>query len=213
MQKHTEPLQERFTTEVQPIQNQVDGAAGFDARFNHTLDGAKTGYSEIKVLPYYGTVEWRDFFPQRQAKEFLPKIGIGTLAHIDALRTLYFSVLGRERARTFVVGSSAHITPERLRQLQAMGLRSTTMLGMQFPEYLRTSMEYGMKKGFTFPREELEQLIEDQERTSGGMQAYIRRKVHGVLAGALGLRDTLLAPPRRQPPNPSSQQMNLLGKN
>ena len=199
MHKPTEPLQARFATEIQPINNQIDGAAGFDARFSHTLDGAKTGYSEMKVLPYYGTVEWRDFFPQRQAREFLPKIGIGTLAHIDALRTLYFSVLGREKARAFTVGSSSSITPERLRQLAKMGLRSTTMMGMSFPEYLRKSMEYGMKKGFTFPKEELEQLIEDQERTIGGVQAYIRRKVHGVLAGALEVHDALLARPRDVP--------------
>ncbi|MBS3051512.1 MAG: hypothetical protein J4400_05175 [Candidatus Aenigmarchaeota archaeon] len=111
------------------------------AFFNFFIAGRNTGYATLIADHEARYVQWIHFFPHSR-KEGLERRGIGTLAHVAAIRAL----VERERPEPGFEVMHTSPTRNRLQHMSAMGLRTSEPLR----DYMGKSISYANHRGFRF---------------------------------------------------------------
>jgi hypothetical protein len=138
----SEALRESFRTvrSPEPVVRK-NGVPYFHVDFNHYLISKLSGVSSLRVDPFAKTIKWSEFYPLINVTGGR-KIGLGTLAQVDALTILQNSGIADDK---FII---YHTTPSDHRKIHLRRLGISPFQAVPFREYLERSRNYCLQKGF-----------------------------------------------------------------
>ncbi len=135
--------------------------------FYYTMHNRFIAHASLTVDAKERSIVWDTFCPV--GMDGVPtRNGIGTLAHIETMRSLLHDEMIEPSVSEFTVRhrfpALFSLSHSRWKHLRAMNLRPALWTGMPLPEYALRSMKFGETKGFTFPEEELRQVEEQSKQ-------------------------------------------------
>ncbi|HLC77067.1 MAG TPA: hypothetical protein VJH04_02585 [archaeon] len=131
-------LQHNFAVSAETV---YDLECNNATRFNFFIAGRSTGHAIISTDHNAKYATWVHFYPLLK-KTGLERRGVGTLAHVTALKTLV------EQEQLGPGYTVIHTSPTKIRlaQMAEMGLQRSEPLR----DYMKKSVDYANRKGFDF---------------------------------------------------------------